>query len=76
MRTLELLAPARNLECGIAAIDHGADAVHQDLAHVLQPAILWMISDSYAAMPINIRQRCMLLSIPSFMILSSMIRWI
>ena len=28
MRKLELLAPARNLECGIAAIDHGADAVY------------------------------------------------
>ncbi len=28
MRELELLAPARNLECGIAAIDHGADAVY------------------------------------------------
>lgn len=28
MRALELLAPARNLECGIAAIDHGADAVY------------------------------------------------
>lgn len=28
MRTLELLAPAKNLECGIAAIDHGADAVY------------------------------------------------
>lgn len=27
-RSLELLAPARNLECGIAAIDHGADAVY------------------------------------------------
>lgn len=25
---LELLAPARNLECGIAAIEHGADAVY------------------------------------------------
>lgn len=25
---VELLAPARNLECGIAAIDHGADAVY------------------------------------------------
>lgn len=25
---IELLAPARNLECGIAAIDHGADAVY------------------------------------------------
>ena len=25
---LELLAPARNLECGLAAIDHGADAVY------------------------------------------------
>ena len=28
MRTIELLAPARNLECGMAAIDHGADAVY------------------------------------------------
>ena len=28
MRRLELLAPAKNLECGIAAIDHGADAVY------------------------------------------------
>ena len=28
MRTLELLAPAKNLACGIAAIDHGADAVY------------------------------------------------
>lgn len=28
MRSLELLAPAKNLECGIAAIDHGADAVY------------------------------------------------
>lgn len=27
-RTLELLSPARNLACGIAAIDHGADAVY------------------------------------------------
>ena len=25
---MELLAPAKNLECGIAAIDHGADAVY------------------------------------------------
>jgi len=28
LRALELLAPAKNLECGIAAIDHGADAVY------------------------------------------------
>ena len=28
MIALELLAPAKNLECGIAAIDHGADAVY------------------------------------------------
>ena len=28
MRALELLAPAKNLECGKAAIDHGADAVY------------------------------------------------
>lgn len=28
IREIELLAPAKNLECGIAAIDHGADAVY------------------------------------------------
>lgn len=28
MTYIELLAPARNLECGIAAVDHGADAVY------------------------------------------------
>ena len=27
-RKIELLAPAKNLECGIAALDHGADAVY------------------------------------------------
>jgi collagenase-like PrtC family protease len=33
MRKLELLAPAKNLECGIAAIDHGADAVYIGASH-------------------------------------------
>lgn len=28
MRKLELLAPAKDLACGMAAIDHGADAVY------------------------------------------------
>lgn len=28
LRKIELLVPAKNLECGIAAIDHGADAVY------------------------------------------------
>lgn len=28
MQYIELLSPARDLECGIAAIDHGADAVY------------------------------------------------
>ena len=32
-RALELLAPAKNLECGIAAIDHGADAVYIGAPH-------------------------------------------
>ena len=27
-RPIELLAPAKNLECGIEAINHGADAVY------------------------------------------------
>lgn len=33
IHTLELLAPAKNLECGMAAIDHGADAVYVGAAH-------------------------------------------
>lgn len=28
MRTIELLSPAKNLQCGIAAVNHGADAVY------------------------------------------------
>ena len=28
MSSLELLSPARNLDCGLAAVDHGADAVY------------------------------------------------
>lgn len=32
-RSIELLAPARNLECGMAAIDHGADAVYIGAEH-------------------------------------------
>ena len=30
---MELLAPAKNLECGMAAIDHGADAVYIGAPH-------------------------------------------
>ena len=33
MQALELLAPAKNMECGIAAIDHGADAVYIGAPH-------------------------------------------
>lgn len=33
MRKLELLAPAKNLACGVAAIDHGADAVYIGAMH-------------------------------------------
>ena len=33
MTSLELLAPAKNLVCGIAAIDHGADAVYIGAPH-------------------------------------------
>ena len=28
MKKIELLSPAKNLECGLAAIQHGADAVY------------------------------------------------
>ena len=27
-RPIELLAPAKNLECGIEAVNHGADAIY------------------------------------------------
>ena len=33
MTQLELLAPAKNLQYGIAAIDHGADAVYIGAHH-------------------------------------------
>ena len=45
-RPIELLAPAKNLECGIEAINHGADAVYigaPRLAHVPLPEIHWPI---------------------------------
>ena len=34
MKKLELLAPAKKLECGIAAIDHGADAAVADVVGI------------------------------------------
>lgn len=53
---LELLAPAKNLECGIAAIDHGADAVYIG-APRLEPALLlptrWRILRNSVIMPIS-----------------------
>ena len=30
-RPIELLAPAKNLECGMEAINHGADAVYIEI---------------------------------------------
>ena len=33
VRSIELLAPAKDLECGIVAIDHGADAVYIGATH-------------------------------------------
>lgn len=32
-RAIELLSPAKDLECGIAAVDHGADAVYIGATH-------------------------------------------
>ena len=44
-RPIELLAPAKNLECGMEAINHGADAgvyrCHLVLARVQLPEIPW-----------------------------------
>lgn len=45
-RKIELLAPAKNLECGMAAIDHGADAVYisaPKFGAVRQQSIHWRI---------------------------------
>ena len=43
-RKIELLAPAKNLECGMAAVDHGADAVYIGAPPfwcTWRPEILW-----------------------------------
>lgn len=43
-RPIELLAPAKNLECGMEAINHGADAVYIGapvLVRVQLPEIPW-----------------------------------
>ena len=45
-RKIELLAPAKNMECGIEAINHGrmrSTSVRLSLAHVQQLAIRWKI---------------------------------
>ena len=45
-RKIELLAPAKNMECGIEAINHGADAVYigaPKFGALQQPAIRWKI---------------------------------
>lgn len=49
-RKIELLAPAKNLECGIAAVDHGADAIYIGAPvseHVRLRGIHWRISLSW-----------------------------
>lgn len=56
MREIELLAPAKNLECGIAAIDHGADAVYigaQASAQGMRQGTLLMTFAPCAFMPIS-----------------------
>lgn len=63
MQTLELLAPAKNLECGIAAIDHGADAVYIGAPRFGARAAAGnslKISDSCVIMLISLEQRFML----------------
>lgn len=66
MQTIELLAPAKNLECGIAAIDHGADAVYVGASKfgARQSAVIVLtISASCVPMPISSALRFTLLSI-------------
>ena len=56
-RRIELLAPAKDLTCGIEAINHGADAVYsvrRNSVRVQQPEIRWRISVPFAIMPIYI----------------------
>jgi collagenase-like PrtC family protease len=40
-RKIELLAPAKNLECGIEAVNHGADAVYIGAPKFGARAPLW-----------------------------------
>ncbi len=49
-RAIELLAPARNLECGMAAIDHGADAVYVGATHLGARAAATNSIDDVAAL--------------------------
>lgn len=52
-RPIELLAPAKNLECGIEAINHGADAVYigaPRFGRVRQPAIRWKTLPHWCSM--------------------------
>ena len=43
-RPIELLAPAKNLECGMEAINHGADAVYIGAPKTLKP---WCVTHIY-----------------------------
>ena len=58
-RSIELLAPAKNLECGIAAIDHGADAIYIGASRFGARQSVLRILVSYANMLIVMASRFM-----------------
>lgn len=64
-RKIELLAPAKNLECGIEAINHGADAVYIGAPKFGASSGCKLLEDIEALvnMPICIMPAFMLLSI-------------
>lgn len=62
-RPIELLSPAKDLNCGIEAINHGAVpsiSVRPSSVRVLLPATLWMIYVSFASMRICMAPASML----------------
>lgn len=68
-RAIELLAPAKDLNCGVEAIHHGADAVYIGAPPVSVPvqqqAIQLKRSESCVNLPICMEPKCMWLSIRS-----------
>ena len=62
MKKIELLSPAKDVEVGMAAINHGADAVYiggPDFGAREKPPIASKTSNAFAAMRPCMMPRCM-----------------